>query len=48
MSREWKENVLSKFLLTIAAAEHGTFANVAASQCKILRKRSSLYFSDKE
>lgn len=46
--KEWKENLLSKFLLTNTAAEHGTSANNAASQCKIFRKRSSLYFSDKE
>lgn len=48
MSKEWKENLLSKLLLPFTVAEHGTFANAAASQCKIPRKTSSLYFSDKE
>lgn len=48
MSKEWKENLLPKLLLPFTVAEHGTFANAAASQCKIPRKTSSLYFSDKE
>lgn len=48
MYKECKANLLSELLLKTTAAEHGSFANRAASQCKIFRKRSGLYFSDKE
>lgn len=48
MYKEWKENLLSELLLKTTATENGAFANNAASQYKIFRKRSSLYFSDKE
>lgn len=48
MYKEWKENLLSELLLTTAAAECGAFANNATSQFKIFRKRSGLYFSEKE
>lgn len=48
MYKEWKENLLSELPLKTTAAVSGAFANSATSQCKIFRKRSGLYFSDKE
>lgn len=44
MYKEWKDNLLSDLLLTATAAERAAYANNAASQCKVFRKRSGLCF----